>query len=85
MQVFFALVILTGFSWVFGLFLVQLRPTTAWQKAGLRASMLDLCSACPPFAKPQNVIGKHRAAVFDLTGKKITKILFRYLNALYGN
>jgi len=48
MQVFFAFVILTGLVGGFGVLQVQLRPTTAWQKAGLSASMLDLCATSRP-------------------------------------
>ena len=48
MQVFFAFVILTGLVGGFGVLRVQLRPTTAWQKAGLSASMLDFFAASRP-------------------------------------
>ena len=48
MQVFFAFVILTGLVGGFGVLKVQLRPTTAWQKAGLSASMLDLFATSRP-------------------------------------
>ena len=48
MQVFFAFVILTGLVGGFGVLQVQLRPTTACQKAGLSASMLDLFSTSRP-------------------------------------
>jgi hypothetical protein len=65
MQVFFALVILTG-SWgiCLGITRAQLRPTPAWRKAGNRSSLKNLCLIARPspsrLTLPASVKKRHK-------------------------
>ncbi len=66
MQVFFAFVILTGLVGGFGVYRVQLRPTPAWQKAGIRASGIDLYFTSRPSPSRWALYGIYRPTLTNI-------------------